>query len=306
MKQILVIGSLNMDLVTHVKCTPQVGETVLGKGLSEIPGGKGANQAVTIGRLGGNVTMLGMVGDDNFAQTLLSNLTINNVDTKYIKTANNISTGLAMIMVNDDSDNSIVVIPGANFELKPTMITSEHLKDVDYVLAQLETPLETIETMFIKAKELGVKTILNPAPARILDQNLIDHTDMLIPNESEFELITGIKADSIANIKHGANLLFARGVKEILITLGKNGAYYLNCDGHEYSAKGYNVNAVDTTAAGDSFIGGLLTRLSLGNTIEASIDYAMKVAAITVSRHGAQSSLPNTLDITNFEGVKHL
>ncbi len=306
MKQILVIGSLNMDLVTHVKCTPQVGETVLGKGLSEIPGGKGANQAVTIGRLGGNVTMLGMVGDDNFAQTLLSNLTINNVDTKYIKTANNISTGLAMIMVNDDSDNSIVVIPGANFELKPTMITSEHLKDVDYVLAQLETPLETIETMFIKAKELGVKTILNPAPARILDQNLIDHTDMLIPNESEFELITGIKADSIANIKRGANLLFARGVKEILITLGKNGAYYLNCDGHEYSSKGYNVNAIDTTAAGDSFIGGLLTRLSLGNTIEASIDYAMKVAAITVSRHGAQSSLPNTLDITNFEGVKHL
>lgn len=305
MKKILVIGSLNMDLVTHVKTTPRVGETVLGNGYSEIPGGKGANQAVAIGRLGGEVSMLGMVGSDNFGQVLTSNLKINNVSTGYLYETNDESTGLAMIMVNQGGDNSIVVVPGANFELTPDKIKDEHLKDIDYVLGQLETPIETIEEIFARAKKKGIKTILNPAPARKLGENLIKNIDLLIPNETEFQLMTGITADTNANIRIGAKKLFKSGVKEIIITLGEDGAFYLNSDGKEYRAKGYQVLAVDTTAAGDSFIGGLLTQLSLDKSIEEAIDYGMKVGAVTVSRHGAQSSLPNADDIENFIGEKY-
>lgn len=305
MKNILVIGSLNMDLVTHVKKTPRVGETVLGNGYSEIPGGKGANQAVAIGRLGGAVSMLGMVGSDNFGQVLTSNLKINNVSTGYLYETSDESTGLAMIMVNQDGDNSIVVVPGANFELTPDNIKDEHLNKVDYVLGQLETPIETIEEIFVRAKKKGIKTILNPAPARKISKDLMRNIDLLIPNETEFQLITGITADTNENIRIGAKKLFNSGVKEIIITLGKDGAFYLNDQGKEYKAKGYKVHAVDTTAAGDSFIGGLLTQLSFDKSIEEAIDYAMKVGAVTVSRHGAQSSLPDADEIENFTGEKY-
>jgi len=304
MKKILVIGSLNMDLVTHVKKTPRVGETILGKGYSEIPGGKGANQAVAIGRLGGEVSMLGMVGNDSFGKVLSDNLKSNNVSTDYLYKTDTEPTGMAMIMVNEDGDNSIVVVPGANFELAPNKMKDEHLEQVDYVLGQLETPVETIEELFTKAKEKGIKTILNPAPARELSQSLINNIDLLIPNETEFQLLTGIAADTNENIRIGAKKLFQSGVKEIIITLGKDGAFYLNKEGKEYTAKAYQVLAVDTTAAGDSFIGGLLTQLSLDKSIEEAIDYGMKVGAVTVSRHGAQSSLPNADDIENYRGEK--
>lgn len=305
MKRILVVGSLNMDLVTHVHKTPRIGETVHGNGFQEIPGGKGANQAVALGKLGADVTMLGRVGTDGFADTLLSNLEANRVDATYVEKVPEAPTGIAMVMVNDDGDNSIVVIAGANFELTENMIDDSVLDGMDYVLVQLETPLETVEAVFRKAKARGIKTILNPAPAKQLSMDLLQNVDMLIPNETEFEGITGIEAIDDESIEAGAEKLFDAGMTEILITLGKRGAYYLNSAGKRHKESGYKVAAVDSTAAGDSFIGGLLRCLALDETIEDSMSYAMKVGAVTVSRIGAQSSLPNEIDIEMFKGMKN-
>jgi len=304
MKKVLVLGSLNMDLVTKVKRTPKIGETLLGSGFNEIPGGKGANQAVALGRLGGNVAMIGMVGKDGYGDSLLENLSINHVNSDYIKKSTNSSTGLALIMVNENGDNSIVVIPGANFDLLPEDIITDYFKDVDYLLAQLETPIETIEKAFIIAKENNIMTILNPAPARELSPRLIANIDLIIPNETEFEELTGIIPDSEDKIHEGAKIMFSQGTKAILLTLGKNGAYYIDNTFKVYSTNSYHVDSVDTTAAGDSFIGGLLTKLSQGESIEDSIEFAMKVGAITVSSHGAQSSLPTAEDISKFKGEK--
>lgn len=304
MDKIVVIGSLNMDLVTQVGKTPKVGETVLGSGFSEIPGGKGANQAVAIGRLGGQVSMIGRVGEDAFGKALLDNLKANSVDTAYVETCRGTATGLAMIMVNEDGDNSIVVIPGANFELAAGDMDERSLEGRKYLLAQLETPIETIEEAFVLAKEKGLTTVLNPAPARELGDRLIKHTDILVPNETEFELISGVKPVDDAAIEEGARKLFEMGIKAVLITQGKHGASYLEAAGYRFKTAGYKVEAVDTTAAGDSFIGGLLTRLSCGDTMEQAMEYAMKVGAITVSRRGAQSSLPSAEEVDRFEGVK--
>lgn len=305
MKKILVIGSLNMDLVTQVKRTPLIGETVHGTGYKEISGGKGANQAVAIGRLGGQVAMVGKVGMDSFGDTLLDNLKVNSVNSQFVSPCADKATGLAMIMVNADGDNSIVVIPGSNGELKVEDVSKEWFEGVDYVLAQLETPMETIEQAFKLAKEMNITTILNPAPARELSESLIANTDIFIPNETEFQMITGIKPETEEDISEGTKRLYDKGIKEVIITLGKQGAYYLSHSGHRYKTSAYNVKAVDTTAAGDSFIGGLLTRLSIGDSIEDAMEYAMKVGALTVGRNGAQSSLPRAKDVEEFKGSKH-
>ncbi len=304
MKRIMVIGSLNMDLVTKVDKTPLVGQTVFGEGLVKYEGGKGANQAVAIGKLGGNVTMLGMLGNDPFADTLKNNLKKHNVDTKYLFSTTKAPTGTALIMVNENGDNSIVVIPGANNELSEQSIETEFFKDIDYVLAQFEVPKKTITKAFKIAKNLGIKTVLNPAPASTIDEELLSLCDMLIPNETEFELITGCNARDKESIIHGASVLFDKGVNEVLVTLGENGAIYLNSDGKICEVDAYEVKAIDTTAAGDSFIGGLLTCLSNKKTIEEALEYAMKVGALTVSKQGAQSSLPQMDEVEQFEGVK--
>lgn len=305
MKKILVLGSLNMDLVTNVKVTPKVGETILGRGFSEIPGGKGANQAVAIGRLGGNVSMLGRVGNDNFGADLIQALADSGVENAMVKKVEGAPTGTALIMVNDDGDNSIVVIPGANYELKPEDIEDEQFEDAEYLLAQLETPIETIEFAYAKAKALGLKTVLNTAPAQKLSKELISNVDLIVPNETEFELLTGHTPETKEGLDAGTKWLFEQGVKELIITLGKNGALYVSNQGDQLHVNGYAVKAIDTTAAGDSFIGGLLTALSKGETMKEAMEFAMKVGAVTVTKHGAQSSLPTLEEIESFEGVKN-
>ncbi len=304
MKKILVLGSLNMDLVTNVKATPKVGETIIGRGFSEIPGGKGANQAVAIGKLGGTVAMFGRVGDDNFGTDLIEALKDSHVESDNVVKVHGVPTGTALIMVNDDGDNSIVVIPGANFELKAEDVQSELFEGQDYLLAQLETPIETIEKAFKLAKEKGLQTVLNPAPAQALSKELISNVDLLVPNETEFELLTGHSAETEAGLSAGTSKLFEQGVKALIITLGKNGALYINNEGKRLQVSGYAVKAIDTTAAGDSFIAGILTALSKGETIEVAMEFAMKVGAVTVTKHGAQSSLPTLKEIETFEGVK--
>lgn len=303
MKKILVVGSLNMDLVTRVKATPQVGETVLGNGFDQIPGGKGANQAVAMGKLGGQVAMLGCVGDDEFGVALKSNLKACHVEDERVKVIKDSPTGLAMIMVNESGDNSIVVVPGANYELRPTDLSKSDFVRFEYCVAQLETPVETIERAFVLAKEAGVKTVLNPAPAQDLREKLIAHTDILIPNETEFFALTGYDTQCRDSLLKGAEVLYEKGVQALLITLGAQGAIYLDKEGTEIKKAGHKVDAVDTTAAGDSFIGGFVTALAEGSDVASAMEFAMKVAALTVTRHGAQRSLPNRQEVEGFEGV---
>ncbi|MBN1468709.1 MAG: ribokinase [Fusobacteriaceae bacterium] len=304
MKKIMVLGSLNIDLVTRVSSTPKKGETVLGNELSKIPGGKGANQAVAIGRIGGSVSMLGKIGNDEFGKILKENLLKNNVNCNFLFSVDTVSTGTALIMVNEDGDNSIVVIPGANFKLFPDDIKKEMFEDTDYLLAQLETPTESIEYAFKIAKEKGIYTVLNPAPAKELSDSLIKNTDLLIPNETEFETLTGHSTATKEEFNAGLRLLFEKDVKAVLVTLGKKGARYIDMEGKDITVPAYKVNAVDTTAAGDSFIGGFLTSLSAGHSVEDSMEVAVKVAAITVSRFGAQNSLPTKDELNSFKGVR--
>lgn len=297
MQPIIVLGSLNMDLVTRVHHTPAVGETILGKGLLQIPGGKGGNQAVAAARLGGDVTMIGAVGDDANGHTLRQALQADQIDVHHVHLLENVPTGTAFIMVNDSGDNSIVVVPGANHQWSSTMIPPDLLRGAGMVIAQLEIPLDIINDAFTQAKSAGVFTLLNPAPAQSLPATLLANTDLLVPNETEFQLLTGHAADHDAGLRAGADKLLHAGVGAVLVTLGADGAYYQ--DGNDaFYTPGYQVDAVDTTAAGDCFIGAFAAHRSRGMDVMSCIDFAAQAAALAVSRSGAQPSIP-TLNETH-------
>ena len=301
---ITVLGSLNMDLVANVRVMPRIGETLIGNAYKQVPGGKGANQADAISKLGGKVQIIGMVGDDSFGRDLKESLNRDGVDVRYIKTDMNTPTGIAMIMVNDEGDNSIVVVPGANFKLTPKDIDDslEAIEEGEIVVAQLETPIDTVRYTLKKAKELGKYSILNPAPAARLDDELIGYIDLLIPNETELEVLSGKAIESELDIISAAKILIDKGVKELIVTMGEKGSLYIN--GNEsriYPA--YRVKPVDTTAAGDSFIGGIAVALWQGKTMEESIQFATKVGALTVTKEGAQSSLPTLKEVEDFKGL---
>lgn len=292
MKNIVVIGSLNMDQVTRVHKTPKIGETVSGNGLHHNPGGKGANQAVALGKLGANVTMIGKVGNDTFGHQLKANLAEMNVKDN-VEVTENASTGLAFIMVNDNADNSIVVIEGANGEIRPEDVNSEWFNKMDYVALQLEIPLETVYEVLKQSKKLGKITFLNPAPAKALDDQLLELVDYLVVNETEFEQISGISYTQHNDLIKGYEKI---GVKNIILTLGTKGAWFY--DGvKQFHTPAKVVKAVDTTAAGDSFIGGFIYELSRGGTAQQAMEFATEVAAFTVTKLGAQSALPYLSDV---------
>ena len=302
MKKIVVIGSINMDLVTICDRAPNGGETLLGSEFFQIPGGKGANQAVTIGKLGSRVVILGKVGDDLFGKELLSSMDKNGVDIQFIEKAP-VSTGIAKIVVEKNGQNRILVVPGANSYVDIEYIDNhlDVIKDCDVVIGQLEIPISTVEYAFKKAKEYGKITILNPAPAIKLSEELIKNSDYIIPNESELEVITGMKIESFDGIIEAAKKVIKMGVKGLIVTLGEKGSLYLGSDKFtKHSA--YKVKAIDTTAAGDSFIGGFVTRLDLG--VDKAIEFATKVSAISVTKRGAQTSIPTMEEVENFVGEK--
>ena len=302
MKKIVVIGSINMDLVTICDRAPNGGETLLGTEFFQIPGGKGANQAVTIGKLGSRVVMLGKVGDDLFGKELLSSMDKNGVDIQFIEKAP-VSTGIAKIVVEKNGQNRILVVPRANSYVDIEYIDNhlDVIKDCDVVIGQLEIPISTVEYAFKKAKEYGKITILNPAPAIKLSEELIKNSDYIIPNESELEVITGMKIESFDGIIEAAKKVIKMGVKGLIVTLGEKGSLYLGGDKFtKHSA--YKVKAIDTTAAGDSFIGGFVTRLDLG--VDKAIEFATKVSAISVTKRGAQTSIPTMEEVENFVGEK--
>lgn len=302
MKKICVIGSLNMDLVVNVDNMPKKGQTLIGSDFKEVPGGKGANQAVAMARLGGDVTMIGKVGTDSFGQTLIDALKNDNVNTTYVHKEDG-PTGVAMITVDKNAENSIVVAPGANFKVKENDIDKniDAIKNSDIVVVQLETPLETIKYALKSAKELGKYTILNPAPAVKLEDSIIANVDLLTPNETELEILSGVSINCEDDILKAAQTMIEKGVKELIVTLGSKGSLYINKEISMFK-KSYKVDAVDTTAAGDSYTGALSVAFSKGENIEIAMDFASRVGALCVTKEGAQSSLPTLEEVERFRG----
>ncbi|MBS4538845.1 ribokinase [Clostridium sp. D2Q-11] len=302
MSDILVIGSLNMDLVTVTNRMPTVGETIIGKRFDQIPGGKGANQAAAMARLNGNVTMIGRVGEDLFGKALIESLKKDGVNVNFIKEDKKLSTGIATITVDGDGNNSIIVIPGANYGVDKDDIDENInlFNKSKIVLSQLEIPIDTVEYCLKIAKENGNYTILNPAPAKVLSYNLIKNIDLLTPNETELEIISGMKINNFDDVIKASKLLIDKGVKELIVTLGSEGSLYINKD-IEKKFNAYKVDAVDTTAAGDSFNGGIVVSVIEGKSMDEAIDFASKVGALTVMKEGAQSSLPYRDEIDNFK-----
>jgi len=297
---ITVVGSLNMDLVTEVEYTPSVGETILGSGLDQIPGGKGANQGVTIGKLGGQVNMIGKIGDDDYGKALLKSLEESDVNSKHVMISQQ-STGLAFIMVNANGDNSIVVIPGANFDIDKKDIREKRdvIKSSDVLVCQLESPLEVIEEALSIAKAEDTFTILNPAPGKVLPKSILKHVDLLTPNESELEILTGEKVTDEKSLLKACDILLEQGIKELIVTLGEKGSLLINTSDHQ-KFEAIKVDAVDTTAAGDSFTGALAFAIDQGQSIKEAIQLATQVAAMTVTKKGAQSSLPSMAEVKEF------
>lgn len=297
---ITVVGSLNMDLVTEVEYTPSVGETILGNGLEQIPGGKGANQGVTIGKLGGNVHMIGKIGTDDYGKALLKSLKESGVKHEHVMKSQK-STGLAFIMINANGDNSIVVIPGANFDIDPEDIRKKEdvIKSSDVLVCQLESPLEVIEEALSIAKTEDTFTILNPAPGKVLPKSILKKVDLLTPNETELEILTGEKIVDEESLLKACEVLLNEGIKQLIVTLGEKGCLLVDNSGHK-RFESIKVDAIDTTAAGDSFTGALAFAIDDGKSIEEAIDLATQVAAISVTKKGAQSSLPSMEAVKKF------
>lgn len=294
---IVVVGGINMDLTVSVREIPRLGETVVGGGLLENGGGKGANQAIAAARLGGDVKMIGAVGTDRYAEILLENLRGNGVDISYVARVPG-ESGLAIIEVDARGQNSIVVVPGGNGALTVEQIrkAEDAIKSADYLAAQLEIPYETVVEAFRIAKKQNCRTILNPSPVRTLTDELLRNTDVIVPNEHELRRITGMPTRTAAECKAACARLRERGVDAVVLTRGRAGALYMDAAGSAvYPA--FRVKATDATAAGDSFLGGFLSRLDEGGDIEDAIERGQRVAAFSIQRRGAQRSFPMRSDI---------
>lgn len=301
MKKVVVIGSINMDLVTVCERAPRGGETLLGKSFSQIPGGKGANQGVAIGKMETEITMLGKVGREGMGDIVLKSMKENGVDTSQVEYSEN-STGIAKIILEENGENRILVVPGANFDVDIDYIKRKMdiIEKADIVVCQLEIPLETVKFSLKKAKELGKITILNPAPAKELDDEIIKNSDYIIPNETELEILSGLPTDTEENIEKAALKLIDKGVKGLIVTLGSKGCLYIDKE-RKFLTPAYKVKALDTTAAGDSFIGGFISGLCNSMNLEDSIQRGVAVAGIAVTRMGAQTSIPTLQEVIEFQ-----
>ena len=290
---ILVIGSSNTDLVLKTDRFPRPGETILGGDFYVFQGGKGANQAVAAARLGGNVCFICRVGDDSFGHDAVAHYITQGIDTSGIIQDKDTPTGVAIITVNAEGENSIIVASGANAKLDVTDLELHMPKILmaNWILTQLETPLEVVEYLCSFAKKHGKNFILNPAPAQVLSDNIYKDLFLITPNETETELLTGLKVDSADSAKIACEIFKAKGVQNVIITMGKNGSY-ANCTGFDGIVPALNVDTVDSTAAGDVFNAALVVALSENKTWAEAIVFASKAAAISVTRLGAQASSP--------------
>ena len=293
MSTIIVIGSSNTDMVIKSAHLPAPGETILGGEFFMNPGGKGANQAVAAAKLGGEVVFVAKVGDDIFGQEAVQGFKNEGIDTDYIVVDPRNPSGVATIMVDDQGENCIAVASGANGTLSPADIDKAlaRIDAADVLLMQLETPIPTIDYAASAGSEKWKTVILNPAPAQALSDDLLAKLDVITPNETEAEILTGIKVENTTDAEKAALALREKGVGTVIITLGSQGAFVV-ADSFTGMVPVRKVNAVDTTAAGDTFNGALAVGMAKGLPIEAAVEFANKAASVSVTRLGAQASAP--------------
>ena len=296
MSKIVIIGSSNVDLTVRTSHIPSKGETIFGAAPQTAFGGKGANQAVAVSRLGGDISFITKIGTDSYGNMMAENLVKEGIAAETVIRDAAAPSGVAWICVDDNGDNSIIVMPGANCTMTKEDIVPflSLIKEADYLLMQLETPLEVVEHAASIAYENGVKVVLNPAPAQPLSDDLLSKTYLLTPNEKECRLLCGENASE--DVRTNAEFLLAKGVKNIIVTLGEKGSLLCNASGHA-EVPAVKVNAVDTVAAGDTYNGALVVALSEGKTLTEAMAFATKASAIAVTRFGAQPSVPYRSEI---------
>jgi ribokinase len=294
MGKVLVVGSFNLDLVVRTEKIPRPGETVLGGGFFTAHGGKGANQAVASARMGAQVSFVARVGKDSAGDAALKSLGEDAIDTRFISRDPKEPTGTAMIILSQEGENCIVVASGANHGLSVECVSSafEEAAHCDVVLVQLETPLEGVAAMLGHAQALGKITILNPAPARTLPDAVLKSVSILTPNETEAEILTGVRVTDIEQAGKAAAILHARGVGTVIITLGEKGAFVSSLGEKAELIPTQKVTVVDTTAAGDVFSGALAAALSEKKPLAQAVKQALAAASLSVTRLGAQPSIP--------------
>lgn len=305
MAKIVVVGSFNMDLVVRMPAIPRPGETLLGGVFATYPGGKGANQAVAAARLGGQVIMVGRVGADAFGDQLLAVARGEGIDTRFVGVDPHAATGVALIEVDAQGQNSIAVASGANFMLTAADVAAAfaQIEQVDLLVMPLETPLDTILTAAKLAHRAGARVVLNPAPAQHLAAELLENVDVLIPNEHEAAMMAGSEIRSPDDARRAAAHLLRSGPGSVIVTLGSQGALIAEAAEPEpiYThVPAFAVKPVDTTAAGDGFVGALAVALGEGRPLPAAARFASAAAAISVTRIGAQPSLPARAEVEEF------
>lgn len=293
MKEVLVIGSSNTDMVVRVRNIPHPGQTVMGDDLQVFAGGKGANQAVAARRAGGNVRFMAAVGNDDFGKTAVDGFNREGINTDSIQFLDGVPSGVAMIFVSDQGENCIGVAPGANKQLEAGFLeyNSQVFRECSHLLVQLEIPMETVETAVRLASTAGARAILNPAPAAKLSGEVLANLYCITPNEHEAEELTGIRVTDLASAEMAAEALLQRGVQNVVITLGREGALLVNSEESHHQGT-ESVSVVDTTAAGDTFNGILAAMLAEGQSMKDSIKLAVRGATLSVQKSGATDSVP--------------
>jgi ribokinase len=297
--KVVIVGSLNMDLVTRAPRLPRAGETLAGQSFVTVPGGKGANQAVAAARLGASVAMIGCVGDDAYGEQLRAALLAEGVDCQAVTPVTGESTGVALIVVDDSSQNAIVIVAGGNGHVTASVVDSFDalLSQAEVIICQLEVPLDTVGHVLKRGHELGKTVILNPAPASgPLPPQWFAWIDYLIPNESEATALTGLPVDSTASADAAASALLAAGVSKVIVTLGEQGALFASKSRSEHFPAP-KVQPIDTTAAGDTFVGGFAAALADGKSESDAIRFGQVAAALSVTRSGAQPSIPTFAEV---------
>lgn len=300
-KKIAVVGSFVMDLIAKVEAFPHAGQTIIGKAMETFPGGKGANQAVAAARLGADVQMFGKLGDDANGAEFLTLFNKEKIDVSCVQMHRELPTAMGLIQINAQAENKIVVIPGANFgyTIDDLLRDSEEFLKADLVVTQLELQHEVVFKLIELCADHNVPIILNPAPAVPLSDKILSKVSYLTPNETELEILTDMRVETLEDAKMAIDKLLKIGVKTVIATLGKNGALIGSESGFTH-VPGYRVNAVDTVAAGDSFNGALAFGIVQSQSMESIVRFANAVGALTVTKQGAIPSLPTFEEVRVF------